>query len=137
MFFYGQTCSLLSMKYPREVSNQFRILRPVNHYDYIGAIHILSSDNTDLNNYSKSLGSSYWNQIHVHHGDFMDLVMSGIIFFPRVNFLCYLLFRYPFHPCVTTVTRKKRPPQKNNKKQQQTNPTTPVILPKLQVAGYS
>ena len=31
---------------------------------------------------------------------------SGRIFFSRVDFLCWLLFRYPFHPCVTTVARK-------------------------------
>ena len=29
------------------------------------------------------------------------------IFFSRVDFLCWLLFRYPFHPRVTTVARKK------------------------------
>ena len=29
------------------------------------------------------------------------------IFFSRVNFLCWLLFRYPFHPCVTAVARKR------------------------------
>ena len=32
---------------------------------------------------------------------------SGRIFFSRVDFLCWLLFRYPFHPRVTTVARKK------------------------------
>ena len=32
---------------------------------------------------------------------------GGRIFFCRVNFLCWLLFRYPFHPRVTTVARKK------------------------------
>ena len=32
---------------------------------------------------------------------------GGRIFFSRVDFLCWLLFRYPFHPCVTTVARKK------------------------------
>ena len=26
---------------------------------------------------------------------------GGRIFFSRVDFLCWLLFRYPFHPCVT------------------------------------
>ena len=29
------------------------------------------------------------------------------IFFFRVNFLCWLLFRYPFHPCCTAVARKR------------------------------
>ena len=32
---------------------------------------------------------------------------GGIIFFSRVNFLCLLLFRYPFHPRVTAVARKR------------------------------
>ena len=32
---------------------------------------------------------------------------SGRIFFSRVEFLCWLLFRYPFQPCVTTVARKR------------------------------
>ena len=32
---------------------------------------------------------------------------SGRILFSRVDFLCWLLFRYPFHPRVTTVARKK------------------------------
>ena len=31
---------------------------------------------------------------------------GGRIFFSRVNFLCWLLFRCPFHPCVTAVARK-------------------------------
>ena len=32
---------------------------------------------------------------------------SGRIFFSRVNFLCWLLFWYPFHPCVTAGARKR------------------------------
>ena len=32
---------------------------------------------------------------------------GGRIFFSRVDFLCWLLFRYPFHPRVTTVARKR------------------------------
>ena len=32
---------------------------------------------------------------------------GGRIFFSRVDFLCWLLFRYPFHPRVTTAARKK------------------------------
>ena len=32
---------------------------------------------------------------------------GGRIFFFRVNFLCWLLFRYPFHPRVTAVARKR------------------------------
>ena len=32
---------------------------------------------------------------------------GGRIFFSWVNFLCWLLFRYPFHPCVTAVARKR------------------------------
>ena len=33
--------------------------------------------------------------------------IGGSIFFSRVNFLCWLLFRYPFHPRVTSVARKR------------------------------
>ena len=32
---------------------------------------------------------------------------GGRIFFSRVDFLCWLLFRYPFHPRVTTVAHKR------------------------------
>ena len=32
---------------------------------------------------------------------------GGRIFFSRVDFLCWPLFRYPFHPRVTAVARKK------------------------------
>ena len=32
---------------------------------------------------------------------------GGRIFFSGVNFLCWLLFRYPFHPRVTAVARKR------------------------------
>ena len=32
---------------------------------------------------------------------------GGRIFFSRVDFLCWLLFRYLFHPRVTTVARKR------------------------------
>ena len=30
----------------------------------------------------------------------------GEFFFSQVNFLCWLLFQYPFHPCVTTLARE-------------------------------
>ena len=32
---------------------------------------------------------------------------SRRILFSRVNFLCWLLFQYPFHPCVTAVACKR------------------------------
>ena len=32
---------------------------------------------------------------------------SGARMFSRVNFLCWLLFRYAFHPCVTAVACKR------------------------------
>ena len=47
---------------------------------------------------------------------------GGRIFFSRVDFLCWLLLRYPFHPRVTTVARKK---------------SRSYSVPKVQVAGYS
>ena len=46
---------------------------------------------------------------------------GGRILFSRVDFLCWLLFRYPFHPRVTTVARKK----------------SRSFCQKVQVAGYS
>ena len=46
---------------------------------------------------------------------------GGRIFFSRVDFLCWLLFRYPFHPRVTTVARKK----------------SRSFCQKVQVSGYS
>ena len=41
-----------------------------------------------------------------------DIILKMIIlslyrFFSMVDFLCWLLFRYPFHPRVTAVTRKR------------------------------
>ena len=45
---------------------------------------------------------------------------GGRIFFSRVNFLCWLLFRYAFHPRVTAVARKRSRP----------------FCQKVQVAGY-
>ena len=36
-----------------------------------------------------------------------DRRSGGRIFFSRVNFLCWLLFWYPFHPRVTAVARKR------------------------------
>ena len=32
---------------------------------------------------------------------------GGRIFYSRVNFLCWLLFQYPFHPHLTAVARKR------------------------------
>ena len=32
---------------------------------------------------------------------------QGRVFFSRANFLCWLLFRYPFHPRVTAVAHKR------------------------------
>ena len=46
---------------------------------------------------------------------------GGRILFSRVDFLCWLLFRYPFHPRVTAVARKK----------------SRSFCQKVQVAGYS
>ena len=45
---------------------------------------------------------------------------KGSIFFSKVNFLWWILFWYPIHSCVTAVACKSL-----------------VILPKVQVAGYS
>ena len=57
--------------------------------------------------------------VHMHKGERDSSVVrvpdswlkgrgfGGRIFFSRVNSLCWLLFRYPFHPRVTTVARKR------------------------------
>ena len=37
-----------------------------------------------------------------------ESLLDGRIFFSRVNFLCWRLFRYPFHPRVTAVARKRQ-----------------------------
>ena len=41
-----------------------------------------------------------------------DVILTGSawIFFFRINFLCWLLFRYSFHPCVTTIACKRSRP---------------------------
>ena len=39
--------------------------------------------------------------------DWLITHYCGDIFFSRVNFLRWLLFRYPFHPCVTTLACKR------------------------------
>ena len=53
---------------------------------------------------------------------------GGRIFFSRVDFLCWLLFRYPFHPRVTTVARKKsRHSAKSAAGRLQLNTHTPYV----------
>ena len=55
-------------------------------------------------------GIAQWLECHTH-----DWKVAGLnpcrsgrrIFFSRVNFLCWLLFRYLFHPCVTAVAHKR------------------------------
>ena len=51
---------------------------------------------------------------------------GGRIFFSRVNFLCWLLFRYPFHPRVTAVACK-RPQSSCQKHRLQLNTHTPYV----------
>ena len=41
---------------------------------------------------------------------------GGRIFFSRVNFLCWLLFRYPFHPRVTTVADTSQKGHRHHRK---------------------
>ena len=55
-------------------------------------------------------GITQWLEHQTHDWKVMGLNpcgSGGRIFFSRVNFLCWLLFRYPFHPHVTAVARKK------------------------------
>ena len=65
---------------------------------------------TQWHQYSKGAGTAQWLE---HRTRDWKVAGSnpcwngGRIFFSRVDFLCWLLFRYPFHPRVTTVARKK------------------------------
>ena len=49
-------------------------------------------------------GSDSWSKGHPGSSPSRS---GGRILFARVNFLCWLLFRYPFHPYVTAVARKR------------------------------
>ena len=52
---------------------------------------------------------------------------GGRIFFSRVDFLCWLLFRYPFHPRVTTVARNPGHSAKSAGGRLQLNTHTPYV----------
>ena len=53
---------------------------------------------------------------------------GGGIFFSRVSFPCWLLFRYPFHPRVTAVARKRsRPFRQKCSGRLQLNTHTPYL----------
>ena len=62
-----------------------------------------------------SWGDSVWLTGHSSVVRAPDWKVAGLkpcrsgrrIFFSRVDFLCWLLFRYPFHPHVTTVAHKR------------------------------
>ena len=60
--------------------------------------------------YSSGVGIAQWLEHRTHDWKVMCLnpCRSGRrIFFSRVDFLCWLLFRYPFQPRVTAVARKR------------------------------
>ena len=60
--------------------------------------------------YTRGAGIAQWLQRWTHDRKVAGLNpcwSGGRIFFSRVNFLCWLLFRYPFHPRVTPVARKR------------------------------
>ena len=55
-------------------------------------------------------GIAQWLECWTHDWKVMGLNpcrSSGIIFFSSVNFLCWLLFQYLFHPRVTAVASKR------------------------------
>ena len=55
-------------------------------------------------------GTAQWLECWTHDRKVMSLNprrSGGRIFFSSVNFLCWLLFRFLFHPCVTAVACKR------------------------------
>ena len=55
-------------------------------------------------------GIAHWLEYRIHDQKVVGsnpCRSGGWIFFSRVNFLCWLLFWYPFHPCVTAVAHKR------------------------------
>ena len=59
-----------------------------------GVLYLESGDNSRRTRDQKVAGSN-------------PCRIGGIILFSWVNYLCFLLFRYPFHPRVTAVARKR------------------------------
>ena len=60
--------------------------------------------------YSRGAGIAQWLERRTHDWKVAGsnpCRSGGRIFFSRVNFLCWLLFWYPFHPCVTAVACKR------------------------------
>ena len=58
----------------------------------------------------QGVGIAQWLECWIHDWKVagLNLCWSGArIFFSRVDFLCWLLFQYPFHPRVTAVARKR------------------------------
>ena len=77
-----------------------------------GLAHIVAQLKTEdyLNNRFKGAGIAQWLERRTRDWKVAGsnpCWNGGRIFFSRVDFLCWLLFRYPFHPRVTTVARKK------------------------------
>ena len=85
----------------------FRAYLPQCPFNFEGICYITSSDYSEL---FRGAGIAQWLERWTR-----DWKVAGSnpcwngrrIFFSRVDFLCWLLFRYPFHPRVTTVARKK------------------------------
>ena len=69
-----------------------------------------SSQVTDSHSVTLGAGTAQWLERWIHDWKTVGsnpCRSSGKIFFSKVNFLCCLLFWYPFHPRVTTVTCKR------------------------------
>ena len=92
-------------KFPQYIYKRKRKISPIYIYIYI-YIYILGEKNT----HSHWAGIAQWLERRTRDWKVAGsnpCWNGGRIFFSRVDFLCWLLFRYPFHPRVTTVARKK------------------------------
>ena len=70
-----------------------RLIVPILWYTFLGGAGIAQWLERRTRDWKVAGSNPCWN--------------GGRILFSRVDFLCWLLFRYPFHPRVTTVARKK------------------------------
>ena len=77
---------------------------------YLGKVYLCYSKGTLLP-FSKTSGAgiAQWVEAGLATERSRVRIPAGAagFFFSRVDFLCWLLFRYPFHPSVTAVARKR------------------------------
>ena len=123
LYFIGfslQSCHLPGLIYPGSVYNLLisalhcssasgqNILHQVQGVTWLARIYISLSPGCDL--LIAGAGIAQWLERRTRDRKVAGsnpCWSGGKIFFSRVNFLCWLLFRYPFHPRVTAVARKR------------------------------